>query len=121
MKVRSAVSCIAMGFACFGFVNASHAADTYPARPIKMLVGFAPGGLTDQLARLYAHKLGSELNQAVIVDNPPKAGGNVAVKMTTQPPAGSATHLAHRLNAQSGGAQQFALQNHAGPDCCRQG
>ena len=83
MTVRSRLLA-AIGLACLGLASTSHAADDYPNKPVKMLVGFAPGGLTDQLARLYAHKLGAALNQAVIVDNRPGAGGNVAVKMTTQ-------------------------------------
>ncbi|QEZ48928.1 Bug family tripartite tricarboxylate transporter substrate binding protein [Cupriavidus oxalaticus] len=62
----------------------THAADAYPARPVRLLVGFSPGGLTDQLARLYGQKLGEALGKPVVVDNRPGAGGNIAVQMITQ-------------------------------------
>lgn len=62
-------------------------AETYPSRPLKLLVGFSPGGATDQLARLYAHKLSERLGQSVVVENRAGAGGNLAVQLVTQAPA----------------------------------
>lgn len=56
----------------------------YPAHAIKMYVGFAPGGATDQLARLYAMKLTERLGQPVVVENKPGGGGNIAVQQITQ-------------------------------------
>ncbi|HEX4895505.1 MAG TPA: tripartite tricarboxylate transporter substrate binding protein [Solimonas sp.] len=54
-------------------------AQTWPARPIKVLVGYPPGGFTDVTARLICDKLGQRLGQTVIVDNKPGANGIVAV------------------------------------------
>ncbi|MGV3654368.1 MAG: tripartite tricarboxylate transporter substrate binding protein [Noviherbaspirillum sp.] len=62
-------------------------ADVYPNKPVRVYVGFAPGGATDQLARLYAKKLGEKFNQSFIVENRPGAGGNTAIHALTQAPA----------------------------------
>lgn len=69
------------------FAGTGHAADAFPTRSIKLLVGFSPGGATDQLARLYAQKLSEKLGQSVVVDNRAGAGGNLAVQLVTQAPA----------------------------------
>ena len=59
---------------------ASHgwAAETYPAKPVRFLVGFAPGGANDLVARVVAAKLGPRFGQQVVVDNRAGAGGNIA-------------------------------------------
>ncbi|WP_235430277.1 Bug family tripartite tricarboxylate transporter substrate binding protein [Cupriavidus pauculus] len=55
-------------------------ADTYPSRPIRLLVGFAAGGTTDAIARFYAQKLAIELKAPVVVENKPGAGQIVAIR-----------------------------------------
>jgi tripartite-type tricarboxylate transporter receptor subunit TctC len=58
----------------------ANAADTYPSRPIRLLVGFGAGGPTDIPARFIAEKLGVALGQPVVVENKPAAGGIVATR-----------------------------------------
>jgi tripartite-type tricarboxylate transporter receptor subunit TctC len=52
-------------------------AQSWPARPIKLVVPFPPGGLIDNMARLVAPKLAQELGQPIVIDNKPGAGGNL--------------------------------------------
>lgn len=52
-------------------------AQTFPAKPIKLVVPFPPGGLIDTMARLISPRLAQELGQAVVIDNKPGAGGNL--------------------------------------------
>lgn len=73
----------------------------YPSKPIRMLVGFAPGGGTDTTARALTPKLGERLGQQVIVDNRPGAAGNIATEITTRAPADGYTILMGTIAALS--------------------
>ncbi len=79
MISRAAI--IAITVLSFG---AALAADPYPSRPIRMVVGFAPGGGTDLTARPVAQKLSELIGQQVIVDNRPGAGGNIATEQVAR-------------------------------------
>lgn len=56
----------------------------YPSRAIALVVGFAPGGGTDTVARVVQKPLGDRLGQQVVVDNKPGAGGNIATDMVAK-------------------------------------
>jgi len=59
-------------------------ADEYPSKPIRMIVGFAPGGGTDTTARAISAKLGELVGQQVIIDNRAGAAGNIATEMVAK-------------------------------------
>jgi len=63
--------------------HGANAAD-YPTKPIRMIVGFAPGGGTDTTARAISSKLGELLGQQVIIDNRAGAAGNIATEMVAK-------------------------------------
>jgi tripartite-type tricarboxylate transporter receptor subunit TctC len=60
------------------------AADAYPARPVRFVVAFPPGGGTDIIARSIAQKLAERLAQQVVVDNRPGAGGNIGTDIVAK-------------------------------------
>ena len=62
----------------------SAAAQDYPARPVRVIAPFAPGGATDVLARLVGQRLGERWRQQVIVDNRPGAGGNIGTELAVR-------------------------------------
>src|SRR5258707_8487536 len=62
-------------------------AQSYPSKPIRMLLAFPPGGPTDINARLFAQRLSEQMGQQVVVDNKPGAGGNLAAAEAARAPA----------------------------------
>ena len=77
--------CIAILASIAASISAdAFAADPYPIRPIRMIVGFAPGGGTDLTARPVAQKLSELLGQQVIVENRPGAAGNIATEQVAR-------------------------------------
>ena len=68
-------------------------AETYPARPVRLIVPFAAGGPTDVIARIVAQKLSEEWGQQVYTENMPGAGGNTGVTMVARAPADGYTVL----------------------------
>jgi tripartite-type tricarboxylate transporter receptor subunit TctC len=76
---------------------------TYPAKPVRILVGFAPGGGIDIVARIYAQRLSESLGRSFVVENRPGAGGTIASELTANaPPDGYTTimvSVTHSINA----------------------
>jgi tripartite-type tricarboxylate transporter receptor subunit TctC len=61
-------------------VSVTAAAQTYPVRPVKLVVGFAPAGAADFVARTLADPLGRALGQPIVIDNRPGAGSSIAAE-----------------------------------------
>jgi tripartite-type tricarboxylate transporter receptor subunit TctC len=78
-------------------------AQTWPARPIKLIIGYPPGGSADITARLIAQWLGERLGQSVIIESRPGAGTNIATEAVINAPADGYTLLlvapANAINA----------------------
>ena len=65
----------------------AHAADTWPARPVRLIVPYAPGGNADIQARYMAERLSETLGKQVVVDNRPGANGMIGMELTAHAPA----------------------------------
>jgi tripartite-type tricarboxylate transporter receptor subunit TctC len=73
------IAWIFAGVALFGSATTAFGQD-YPAKPVRIIVSYAPGGGTDVIARMLARKLNDAWGQAVIVENRPGAGGNIGTE-----------------------------------------
>ncbi|MBA2964344.1 MULTISPECIES: Bug family tripartite tricarboxylate transporter substrate binding protein [Ramlibacter] len=89
-KLQSLIGSLAL--ACFALVSPA-SAQTYPTKPIRLVVPYPPGGGTDTLARPLALRLAAELGQPVIVDNRGGAGGNIGMEYVARAPADGYTIL----------------------------
>ena len=78
---------------CAVFSIASAQAQSYPARPIRMIVPFAPGGASDFVGRILQPKLSELLGQQVVIDNRAGASGNIGVELAARAPADGYTLL----------------------------
>jgi tripartite-type tricarboxylate transporter receptor subunit TctC len=78
--MRSTSFAAAVLAACAALAIPSAQADTYPSKPIRMVVGFPSGGAPDILARIFSEKISPSWGQPVVVDNKPGAGGNIGAE-----------------------------------------
>ncbi|RJF99622.1 tripartite tricarboxylate transporter substrate binding protein [Noviherbaspirillum saxi] len=91
MKLKALLALVAASITLAAAGGAS--AQSYPAKSIKLVVPFPPGGTTDILARAVGAELSKALGQQVIVDNRPGAGGNIGSEIVAKSPADGYTLL----------------------------
>lgn len=94
--------------------GATPAANDYPSKPIRYVVPFAAGGLTDIMARLVGHQLAEEWKKPIVVDNKPGGNANIGADQVAKAPADGYTWLAvtltHASNATLFPKLSFSMQ-----------
>src|SRR5262245_19536157 len=94
---------LAAGAAALPAVTRTAWAQAYPARPVRIIVGFAAGGPADILARLMGQWLSERLGQPFVIENRPGGGGNIGTEAVVRAPADGYTLLlvatANAINA----------------------
>jgi tripartite-type tricarboxylate transporter receptor subunit TctC len=107
---RLAAGMLCAAFAALPLPAAAQSADSFPTRPIKMLVPYAPGGATDIIARIVAAKLTESLGQSVLVENRPGASGNLALEAVAKAPADGYTLFVGNVSTNTINENTFAHQ-----------
>jgi len=82
--MRSLITVFSTSLLFCAFASGAIAQNAYPNKPIRLVLGYGPGGVADITARLVAQKLSDALGQQVVVDNRPSAGGVVAGEMVAK-------------------------------------
>src|SRR3954452_20359802 len=95
---------------CVVAASAATAQDHYPAKPVKVLVPYAPGGATDIIARIVAQRLTESLKESFIVENRPGANGNIALEATARAPADGYTLLVGNVSTNAINESIYARQ-----------
>src|SRR4051794_31726985 len=87
--LRRALAAGAIACGAYSAAVCAQAPADYPVKPVRVLVGLAPGGANDVQTRLFAQKLGDGLGRVFVVENRPGAGGIVAYRaVASAPPDG---------------------------------
>ncbi len=86
-KIHTRLATAAAALACFASAPAHAQAYAYPSKPVRLVVGYAPGGTTDISARMIADVLGKEFGQTFVVENKPGANSNIGAESVVRAPA----------------------------------
>jgi len=110
LAAASAALCLLCGHA------GAHAQSAWPTRPVRLVVGFAPGGTTDVMARTMSQVLTEALGQSVIVDNKPGASGNLAAQEVIKAPPDGYTLLVAPTSVETANPSLFKASFHPAKD-----
>jgi tripartite-type tricarboxylate transporter receptor subunit TctC len=102
------IGILAAALAALPLPAAAQSADTYPSRPVKILVPYAPGGATDIIARIVAARLTDSLGQSFVVENRPGATGNLALEAVAKAPADGYTLFVGNVSTNTINENTFA-------------
>lgn len=94
MKTRTSITrrlCLALAIGAA--VPAAAIAQDYPTKPVRIVVGYSPGGTTDIIARILAHRMTTTLGQPVLVENRGGASGNIGTSLVARAPNDGLTLL----------------------------
>lgn len=80
-----------------GLIGRARAQETWPSRPVRVIVPFPAGGTTDMLARLYGQRLTETLGQSILVENRGGGGGSIGADVVAKAPVDGHTLLFHNL------------------------
>lgn len=86
MNAKLKFTC-ALALAAFAVAAAAQSQQSYPNKPVRLVVPYPPGGGADNLARMLVDKLAQRLGQQVIIDNRPGANGNIGMEIVARAPA----------------------------------
>src|SRR4051812_18548894 len=98
----------ALALAAAASAAQAQSADSYPNKPVKILVPYAPGGATDIIARIVAARMTESLGQSFIVENRPGATGNVALEAVAKAPADGYTLFVGNVSTNTINENTFA-------------
>jgi tripartite-type tricarboxylate transporter receptor subunit TctC len=110
-----AAGVLSLAFATLPLASTAQSADSYPNRPVKIVVPYSPGGATDIIARIVAAKLTESLGQSVVVENRAGASGNLALEAVAKAPADGYTLLVGNVSTNTINENTFAKVLHIKP------
>ena len=103
-----AAGVLCAAFAALPLPTSAQSAESFPSRPVKIIVPYAPGGATDIIARIVAARLTESLGQSVLVENRPGASGNLALEAVAKAPADGYTLLVGNVSTNAINENTFA-------------